>query len=55
MRAFVVHELTHPSKVVLDRNCAEPTAGPQEILVDIFSAGLNFLDVRFNTLMLTSD
>jgi NADPH:quinone reductase-like Zn-dependent oxidoreductase len=45
MRAFVVHELTHPSKIPLERNVAEPTVGPQEVLVDIYSAGLNFVDV----------
>jgi len=49
MRAFVVHELTHPSKISLERNVVEPTAGPQEVLVDIFAAGLNFVDVRLKT------
>lgn len=46
MRAFVVHELAHPSEISLERNVVEPTAGPQEVLVDIFAVGLNFVDVR---------
>lgn len=45
MRAFVVQELTHPSKVSLSYNTPEPKAGSRQILVDVYSAGLNFFDV----------
>ena len=49
MRAFVVHELTHPSKISLETNFSNPTVGPQEVLVDVYTAGLNFLDVRLSS------
>lgn len=46
MRAFVINQLTHPSKVTLTTNAPEPTPGTDEVLVDVYSAGLNFFDVR---------
>jgi NADPH:quinone reductase len=45
MRAFVVKELTHPSKISLSTGIPEPTAGPGQVLVDVYSAGLNFFEV----------
>ena len=45
MRAFVVDELRHPSKIALSRDVPEPTPGPGQVLVDVYSAGLNFFDI----------
>jgi len=45
MRAFVVKELSHPSKISVTRGVPEPTLGPRQILVDVYSAGLNFFDI----------
>ena len=47
MRAFVVKELTHPSNISLSKDVPEPTAGPGQVLVDVYSAGLNFFEVPF--------
>lgn len=48
MRAFVVSEYAHPSKIQLTHNAPEPVSKPgsDDILIDIHSAGLNFFDVR---------
>lgn len=45
MRAFVIKKLAHPSKIELTRDAPEPVPAPDQILVDVFSAGLNFYDV----------
>jgi NADPH2:quinone reductase len=45
MRAFVVKELSHPSKISVALGIPKPILGPQQILVDVYSAGLNFFDV----------
>jgi NADPH2:quinone reductase len=47
MRAFVVKELTHPSKISLSTDAPEPLADAErgEVLVDVYSAGLNFFDI----------
>lgn len=45
MRAFVIKHLSHPSKIELTRNAPEPKQVPGHILVDVYSAGLNFFDV----------
>ncbi|KAF8906523.1 hypothetical protein CPB84DRAFT_1769991 [Gymnopilus junonius] len=45
MRAFVVQELTHPSKISLSYDIPEPKAGSRQVLVDVYSAGLNFFDI----------
>jgi len=52
MRAFVVSELTHPSKIPVSSSVPEPTAGPGQILVDVYSAGLNFFDVSTHSVSL---
>ncbi|EKM80973.1 hypothetical protein AGABI1DRAFT_112678 [Agaricus bisporus var. burnettii JB137-S8] len=44
MRAFVVRELAHPSGINLSHDVPEPTAGKDQVLVDVYSAGLNFFD-----------
>ncbi len=46
MRAFVIDEYAHPSKIPVVPNAPEPKAGPGQVLVDIYSAGLNYFDVR---------
>lgn len=38
-------ELNHPSDISLSTDVPEPTAGPGQVLVDVYSAGLNFFDV----------
>ncbi len=46
MRAFVVKELAHPSKITLTPSYPEPSkVGDDEVLVDIYSSGVNFFDV----------
>lgn len=47
MRALVVHELAIPSNILLEKDFVEPRVGPGEVVVDVFSAGLNFLDVWY--------
>lgn len=46
MRAFVVKEYAHPSKIPLSTDAPEPKAGADQVLVDVYSAGLNYFDVR---------
>lgn len=46
MRAFVIKQLNHPSKIELTKDAPEPKPAPDQILVDVYSAGLNFYDVR---------
>jgi NADPH:quinone reductase len=45
MRAFVINEYAHPSKIALTKNAPEPTLDKDQVLVDVYSAGLNFFDV----------
>lgn len=47
MRGFVVSDLKHHSKIPLSTNVPEPKPGPGQVLVDVYSAGLNFFDVWF--------
>ncbi|KAG5726061.1 Quinone oxidoreductase-like protein 2 [Termitomyces sp. T112] len=44
MRGFVVSELKHHSKIPLSTSAPEPKPGPGQVLVDVYSAGLNFFD-----------
>ena len=46
MRAFVVTEYAHPSKIPITQNAPEPKVGPGQVLVEVYSAGLNYFDVR---------
>jgi NADPH2:quinone reductase len=50
MRAFVIAEYAHPSKIQLTHNAPEPVRKPgsDELLIDVHSAGLNFLDVSLS-------
>ncbi|KZT26753.1 alcohol dehydrogenase [Neolentinus lepideus HHB14362 ss-1] len=45
MRAFVLKSYAHPSKLSLTTDFPEPKAGPQDVLVDVYSGGLNFFDI----------
>jgi len=45
MRAFVVEKLAHPSEIILSHGVPEPTPGRGQVLVDVYSVGLNFFDV----------
>lgn len=45
MRAFFIEQLAHPSKITLSYNAPEPVPGRNQVLVDVYSAGLNFFDV----------
>ena len=45
MRAFVVTDYAHPSNIPITQNAPEPKAKPGEVLVDVYSAGLNYFDV----------
>ncbi|KAG6917314.1 hypothetical protein DXG01_002972 [Tephrocybe rancida] len=44
MRGFVVSELKHHSQIPLSTNIPEPKPGPGQVLVDVYSAGLNFFE-----------
>ncbi|KAG6880314.1 hypothetical protein C0992_011063 [Termitomyces sp. T32_za158] len=44
MRGFVVSDLKHHSQIPLSTNAPEPKPGPGQVLVDVYSAGLNFFD-----------
>ena len=48
MKAFVIKEYAHPSKLQLTWDAPEPvlTPGSDELLINVHSAGLNFFDVR---------
>ena len=45
MRAVVIKEYAHPSKIPLALDALEPVPAEDELLVDVYSAGLNFYDV----------
>ncbi|KIK01424.1 hypothetical protein K443DRAFT_678425 [Laccaria amethystina LaAM-08-1] len=45
MRAFVIKKLSHPSKISLSIDVPEPQPGQRQVIVDVYSAGLNFFDI----------
>ena len=45
MRAFVVSELKHHSEIPVVSDAPAPVVGEGQVLVDVYSAGLNFFDV----------
>lgn len=45
MRAFVINKYAHPSEVRLSEDAPEPKVKDDELLVDVYSAGLNFFDI----------
>ena len=46
MRAFVVTDYAHPTKIPLTQDAPAPKLGRGQVLVDVYSAGLNYFDVR---------
>jgi len=45
MRAFVVEQHAHPSKISLTSNAHDPKPSEVEVLVDVYCAGLNYFDI----------
>ena len=45
MRAFVIEKYAHPSDISLKTDAPEPKLGADDVLIDIYSAGLNLFDV----------
>ena len=45
MRAFVIKKYAHPTKIPVEQAAPEPQPGPGQVLIDVYSAGLNFFDV----------
>lgn len=45
MRAYVVNRYAHPSELALVSGAPVPTPKPDEIIVDVYSAALNFFDI----------
>jgi NADPH:quinone reductase-like Zn-dependent oxidoreductase len=50
MRAFVINKYTHPKDLSLTLDAPEPRPEPSngEVLIDVYSAGLNFFDVSIS-------
>jgi NADPH:quinone reductase len=46
MRGYMINHYAHPKNLTLSLHLPEPTPGPGEVLVDIYSAALNFFDVN---------
>lgn len=49
MRGFMISEYAHPKDISLTLNAPEPRPEPGEVLIDVYSAGLNFFDVNIST------
>ncbi|EIW82912.1 NAD(P)-binding protein [Coniophora puteana RWD-64-598 SS2] len=45
MRAYVVNEYAHPSKLPLSLDTPTPAPKVDEVIVDVYSAGLNYFDI----------
>jgi len=45
MRAFVIKEHAHPSTISLVTDAKEPAPRKDQVIVDVYSAGLNFFDI----------
>ncbi|KAF8334325.1 NAD(P)-binding protein [Cantharellus anzutake] len=45
MKAFQVTKFAHPKDILPSDNVPAPELAPNEILVDVYSAGLNFFDI----------
>ncbi|KAJ7095658.1 alcohol dehydrogenase [Mycena epipterygia] len=45
MRAFVIHEHAHPSKIPLTTDWPTPKLGENQIMCDVYSAALNLYDI----------
>ncbi|KAI0930554.1 hypothetical protein AcV5_007236 [Taiwanofungus camphoratus] len=45
MRAFVIKQHSHPSQISLTVDAPEPKPAEDEVVVEVFSAGLNYYDI----------
>ncbi|KAI0344862.1 NAD(P)-binding protein [Trametopsis cervina] len=45
MRAFVVTEYAHPTKIPVKQDAPEPTPSKHQVVVEVYSAGMNFFDI----------
>ncbi|KAF8503081.1 alcohol dehydrogenase [Gautieria morchelliformis] len=45
MKAWQVTKHAHPSKLQITLDAPEPTPGPKDVVVQVYSAGLNFFDI----------
>ncbi|KAL0575748.1 hypothetical protein V5O48_006235 [Marasmius crinis-equi] len=45
MRAVVVKELAHHNKIPITRDAPDPTPAAGQVIVDVYSTGLNFFDI----------
>ncbi len=45
MRAFIINEYAHPSKIPVQQDVAEPVPSKNQVIVEVYSAGMNFFDV----------
>ncbi|EJD02968.1 alcohol dehydrogenase [Fomitiporia mediterranea MF3/22] len=45
MRAFVINAYAHPSQIHLSSDAPEPRPTGNEVIVEVYSAGLNFFDI----------
>jgi NADPH2:quinone reductase len=48
MRALVVRQYAHPSEISLSVDVPVPIPNHDQVVVDVYSAGLNFFDVRLS-------
>lgn len=48
MRGYVINQYVHPKDLTLSLDAPEPTPGPGEVLIEVYSAGLNFFDVNIS-------
>ena len=46
MRGYVIDHYDHPSKLQLRQDAPEPKPQPGDVVVEVYSAALNFFDVR---------
>jgi len=45
MRAFAVHKHAHPSELTLTNDWPEPKLRKDQVMVDVYAAGLNYFDI----------
>ncbi|KAJ7601174.1 alcohol dehydrogenase [Mycena floridula] len=45
MRGFYIQKLGHPSTQTVQSDVPEPVAAPDEVIIDVYSAALNFFDI----------
>lgn len=55
MRGFVISKYAHPRDISLTLDAREPRPGSGEVLIDVYSAGLNFFDVSTSVHASTHD